>query len=86
MAIMYPETEREQYHAAASEGSRDHARMALHSLVKRELEKGADRRHVIDVLLEVAEEYAQQGEDDREGIVLDVIDAMHGGVAPSLRL
>jgi hypothetical protein len=86
MAIMFPETEREKYQAAAMDGSREHARMALHGLVKRGLENGADRQHVIDVLLEVADEYAEQGDDDHEGIVLDVIDAMHGGVAPSLRL
>lgn len=86
MAIMYPEIEREQYQAAAADGSREHARMSLHRLVKRELENGADRRHVIDVLLGVAEDYAEQGDSDHEGIVLDVIDAMHGGVAPSLRL
>jgi aspartate/glutamate racemase len=86
MAISCPDMERETYQAAAADGPRDHARMALHTLVKNELEAGTNRQHIVDVLVEVADEYAEQGEGDREGIVLDVIDAMYGGVKPGLRL
>jgi len=83
MAIYHPDMEREAYLAAVGDRPLLQAQHALREVVIRELARGADRRHVLTVLDELADEFGERGELDHENAVLDVMDAMTGRVHPS---
>lgn len=86
MAIYHPDMEREAYYAAVADPAwGTDARASLKAAVVEQLDRGADREHVLGVLDGLADDLGSGGHSELEDAILDVMDAMTGWVHSSKR-
>jgi hypothetical protein len=60
----------------------DRPKLALRSAIQQLVERGYSRQNLLEILEEVRERLRLEGKEDAEDVVLDVMDALDGWVAP----